>query len=396
MSIASLQCPLPIRRRAAVAPRDYARRDRAIESFEAGQHQESIGETLGYLLPDIRIPDLASDALCFVQGSARVRIHIEGDELVLTTSLAALRPDAQSTAALRFFLTRLSATGQLFQPRLRDGTIRLEFRDRLSLLHPLKLAEVLQRLPMESDANDGWLAERFGVDAPDREAIAPLDDVEFARAWSIWIEHWNSVNELMLESRRRRSVRFLDALGSYAANQVRYTLPLFGSVRARLNESADDYTDKDENPNKRDSALAKCIKEMRQVSQNELRQCLGHSSYAINPLHEGTPSLLTSMLGSGHRMQTTGELRAVGRSLEAALELIADYLYLLADHSWPVEVETALRSGLDLVSGKPWREAADVLWNHANHTARVFGSHGEHDQDRDDDRYNDSEPRYDS
>lgn len=393
MPISSLICPQPIRRRPAIAPRDYARRDRAIESFEAGEYLTAVHETLGYLLPGVAIPDLGREALCFVQGSARVRVHLVGDELTLATALMSLQPESQSTAALRYVLTRLSATGQLFQPRLHGDTITLEYRERLSLLHPAKLAEVVQRMAVESDNNDGWLAQRFGVGAPDREPVAALDDAEFARALEIWNTHWASVDELMLESRRRRSVRFLDALGSYAANQVRYALPLFGSVRATLGESADAYTDKDENPNKRDSALAKCIREMRQVPVEELRQCLGHARYAMNPLHEGTPSLLTSMLGGGHRMQTTGELRAAGRSLEAALELIADYLYLLADHSWPGEVEAALRAGLDLISGKPWREAADVLWNHANQTARTFGSHGEHDRDDDAD---DSAARHDA
>lgn len=395
MSIASLQCPLPIRHRLAVAPRDYARRDRAIESYEAGDYLTAVHETLGYLLPGAEAPVFVDGQMCFVQGSARVRVHIDDDSLVLSTALMALTPTAQSTAALRYVLTRLSATGQLFQPRLHGDIVSLEFRDRLSLLHPSKLAEVLQRMAMESDSNDGWLAHRFGVEPSDREPVAPLDEAEFARALEIWNTHWNTVNELMQESRRRRSVRFLDALGSYAANQVRYTLPLFGSVRAALNESADAYTDKDENPNKRDSALAKCIKEMRQVPIDELRACLGNARFAINPLHEGTPSLLTSMLGAGHRMQTTGELRAVGRSLEAALELIADYLYLLADHSWPSDVESALRGGLDLVSGKPWREAADALWNHANQTARVFGSHGERARDDDEDDADEDEIRYD-
>ncbi len=176
MSIASLQCPQPIRRRLTVAPRDYARRDRAIESFEAGDFLTAVRETLGYLLPGSETPVFAAGALCFVQGSARVRVHLDGDELALTTALMSLTPEAQSTAALRYVLTRLSATGQLFQPRLRGDTITLEFRERLSLLHPSKLAEVVQRMAVESENNDGWLQQRFGVGAPDREPIAPLDD----------------------------------------------------------------------------------------------------------------------------------------------------------------------------------------------------------------------------
>jgi len=46
MPIVSLLCPEPIRRRLAIAPRDYARRDRAIEAFEAGQSLEAVSETL--------------------------------------------------------------------------------------------------------------------------------------------------------------------------------------------------------------------------------------------------------------------------------------------------------------------------------------------------------------
>lgn len=382
MAISTLDLPQPIRRRPQVAPRDFAKRDRAIELFDAGDYAESVAETLRYLLPGVPIPDLTAEALCFEQGSARVRAEIDAQGFSLSTVLAALTPEAQVTAALRFFLSRISATGQVFQPRLRGEVVTLEFRDPLPLLHPVKLGEVLQRLPMEADNNDAWMVREFGVATPDRADMTPLSADEFERALAIWEGHWAAVDELMTESRRRRSVRFLDALGSYAANQVRYTLPLYGSLRARIQEASDTYTDKDEHPNKRDSVLAKAIKEMRQVGADELRASLGHARYAINPLQEGTPSLLSSLLG-GQRMQTTGELRAVGRSLEAALELIADYLYLLAYHSWPADIEATLRQGLDQASGKPWREAADGLWNHANAIVRTYGSHGERDREED-------------
>jgi len=383
MSITSLHLPAPIRRRQHHAPSDHARRDRAVELFESGSLRESVCETLAYLLPGTAVPDLVGEPLCFVQGSARVRVGIERDELAVGTVLAALQDGSQATAALRYFLTRMSSTGQLFQPRLRGDSIALEFRDRLALMHPLKLIEVLQRLPVEAYRNDAWLAQQFSVALPDREPVPPLDDDEFARAHLVWQRHWDQVDALMTESRRRRSLRVLDALGSLAVNHVNYALPLFGAVRARLNESADDFTDRDENPNRRDSVLAKCVKDMQQVGADELRACLGHLQYAINPQLDGTPSLLTSMLGGGQRMQATGELRAAGRALEAALELVSIYLYLLTHYSWPEEVEAALRAGLDLASDQPWREVTDLLWEHANSTAQTYGSHGAHDRDDD-------------
>lgn len=381
MSIASIHFPLPIRRRVSVAPRDFARRDHAIALFEAGAFEQSIVETLGYLLPEAVISDLRAKPLCFVQGSARVRLHIQGDRLLLRTVLAGLRADSHATAALRFFLSRLSSTGQLFEPRLAGNEITLEFEDALALLHPHKLIEILQRLPMEADSNDAWMSEQFAVDTPDREPVQPLDPAELANALAIWRAHWGAVDELMAECRRRRSLRFLDALGTYATDQVRYVLPLYGVVRARLNDSADVFTDKDGHPNRRETALVKCIKDMRQVNEAELSASLGHARYAINPLREGTASLLTSILGGGGTMQTIGEMRATGRALDASIELIADYHYLLAHQSWAPEIESALREALERVSDKPWREVADGLWADANQIAKVHGSHGEQDRD---------------
>ena len=386
MSIAAMTCPVPIRHRLPVAPRDYDLRDRAISAYENQDYAEAIRLTLAYLLPGETIPELDKAPMRIVQGSARVRVHIEAGSLVISTVLAELNEQSQVTAALRYYLSRLSATGQLFQPRLRGDTLSLEFRDQLSLLHPLKLIEVLQRMPMEADSNDAWMIERFAVATPDREQVQALSDEEFNRAWDIWSAHWSAINELLMESRRRRSVRFLDTLGSLAANHIRYALPLFGPVRADLNETAETYTDGEEHPNKRDSSLAKCIKEMRQVTPEQLRNCLGHAQYTINPLQEGTGALLSSML-AGSRMQSTGELRASGRSLEAALELISDYVYLLAYQSWPSEIEAALRAGLDLISDKPWREVADLLWNHANSTVRAHGNHAETERAESADEY---------
>lgn len=381
MPLASLHCPPPLRHRLPLTPRDHARRDLAIELFDSQQYGQAVRETLRYLLADAASADFAGDDFHFVQGSARVHLRLDGDGLRITSTLATFTPQTQATAALRYFLTRLSATGQLFQPRLREGTVTLEFGDRLAMLHPLKLIEVLNKLPLEADRNDAWLASQFGVDTPDRETLAALDEPEFARARDIWHAHWSAVDELLGHSRRRRSLRFLGAIGALAANWPRYALPLTGALRARLYEAAEDFTDGDADPNKRESALAKCARDMRAVSDTDLRAGLGHARYAMQPLHEGSPSLLSSMLGGSERMQGLDELQSQGHALEAAAELISVYVYLLAHYAWPAEVDTALRAGLELASDKPWREAFALLSDHAHATARAYGSHGEHEDD---------------
>lgn len=382
MSITTIYCPRPIRRQHAYAPRDHARRDRAVELFESGQYPAAVDETLAYLLPGVALGDISREPLCLVQGTARVRVHIDNGAIVISTVLAALTPDSNATAALRYFLTRLSATGQLFQPRLRDDVVTLEFTDHLTLLHPLKLLEILQRLSTEASNHDTWLVDGFGVESSDRETIAPLEAGDFDRAHEMWDTHWAAADEMITESRRRRSVPLLNSIGSYAVNQPEYTLPLHGSLRAQLSEAADVFTDRDENPNKREAALAKCIKDMRQTSREDLARCLGHARYAISPQQDGTPSLLSSVLGGAQRQQTIGDLNASGRTLESSMHQLTDYLYLLAHFAWSTPIAAALREALDAISGKPLRETAETLWSHSNATLRTYG--GSDDESRDD------------
>ena len=391
MSITAFTLPTPIRQRIEVAPRDFALRDQAIALFEAAQSRTdfiaAVSTTLAYLLPGCAMDDLANTPLQLIQGSARIHIAVDGESLRVRAVLIRLQAQAHNVAAMRFCLSRLGGTGQLFQPRLRGDEIALEFSEELRFLHPQKLIEVMQRLPSDADNNDTALEQLFGVQSVDRQPPVPLGDEQFAAALAIWQQHWDEVDALMLESRRRRQVSVLDSLGSIAINHLVYTLPLMGPVRARLTECADEFTNREESATKRDNELAKCIREMRAVTPEQLRACLGHVSYAVNPLNEGTPALLSAVLGGGSRMQKTGEHRAVGRALEATLELIADYLYLLAHHSWPSTIDSALRSGLESASAKPWREAADLLWNHANATAKAFGNHSEGAMDDEQDEH---------
>jgi hypothetical protein len=381
MSITSLYLPAPVRRQFAHTPRDHARRDRAVEMFESGERLAAIGESIAYLIPGMATPDLVREPLCLVQGSARVRLHVDGDRFYLSAVLATLTPDSNATAALRHFVSSVAATGQLYQPRLRDDVVALEYSDRVALMHPLKLIELLQTTAKEASGHDAWLVDSFGVEASDREPIAPLAADEFDAACAIWDAHWAATEDMLDELRRRRSTALLNTIAAYANSQIEYALPLYGSLREDLSDADDVYADREEHPTKRQAALAQCVKEMRQRSRDELARCLGHARYAINPLHDGSPSLLTKVLSGAQRDQTIGDLNAAGRTLESALYQAVDYLYLLAYFAWPAAIAAALREPLDLASGRPLREAADVMRAHATNLVRAHG--GEDDDERD-------------
>jgi hypothetical protein len=92
--------------------------------------------------------------------------------------LVRLTPTGNAVAALRYALTTISGSGQLYQPRLRGDDLYLEFRDKLTRMHPAKVLEVLRRMPVEADRCDDWLVGQFGAQPLERAAIEPLTEDE--------------------------------------------------------------------------------------------------------------------------------------------------------------------------------------------------------------------------
>lgn len=392
MSLLGLQCPQPLRKRPANAQVDYARRDRAIELFENGESYKALVETLRYLNPASKPAGVRQGPLFWTQGTAKVQIALShDDQLSVSSALANVAVEPANPAALRYFLGNISSTGKLFQPRLTDGVVGLHFSEKLSLLHPQKLIEVLQKLPLEADNHDAWMQEELGCESVGRAVPKVLNASERKRALALWVQHWSDMDALMLESRRRRSMRFLDAIGRIAVGQIRYTLPLFGSLRRKLNQSADVFIDRESGARERESELVRCVRSMRDAKPEEVLACLGHVNYAVTPWNPGSAGVLRSAIGSVHHMHQSNEFRQSGRSMEATVEILANYLYLLAYFTWPPVIEHALRQTLNGVSGQPWRVACDVLWTRSQEISRQFAGGSDDGESSEADFDNDSE-----
>jgi hypothetical protein len=382
MAITTLTYEPPVRRSTRQASLDYELLETADSLAESGRHLESLTKVFEHLFPEKKAFTFTGEGFSFTQGSSRVTTKIENDDVVISVPLVSLPSGGSAIAALRYVLTEISATGQLYQPRLRGEDIHLEMRERLSRIHPAKVLEVLRRMPAEADECDDFLIGQFSAKALDRAAITPLGDDEIERCERIWRQHWSDVEELLPECQRKRSMFFLNELTAYAMQRVRFALPLHGFLRSRLEEAGSTFDNTDVDPMKRESALGKCIKEMKAISRDELKQNLGHASYAIRPVSDGTPKALGNYFGPDGYMETINGLRKGGKPMDAALGLVCTFNYFLARFAWDEPVEVAMKEALAEASGKPWREQASLL---AEKASEIFEKFGEEDDDDDDD-----------
>jgi hypothetical protein len=390
MAINSLTFAPCLKRRSEHESLDYELFETAVAQFEEGHHEQSFAQVFAHLFPKHDPIDLTKAPFSFVQGSSQVTIKRTGDDVIITVPLVKLPSGGGAIAALRFLLTKISSSGQLHQPRLRGDDVFLEFRDAANRLHPAKLVEVLRRMPVEADNNDDWLIGQFGASPLERAPIAPVTDAEFAQADAMWRAHWNDVEELVKESQRKRSMFFLNEMSAYAYYRVRYALPLSGFLMAKLAEYTSTFNSTDEDPTKRETTLAKCAKEMKAIPADQLRKDLGHPQYAISPNSEGTSGVLSNYFGPGEYSESIEKYRSTGKSIEAAMALISTYTFLLGRYAWAPEVDAELQKGLTEASGKPWREAANVLAQQAEHIMEEFGDDDDDEESDSDDEDKDS------
>lgn len=376
MGVTAVTYTAPIRRPGRAGRPDFEELEHAHALAEAGLPREAIQKAFAHLFPAAVVPDLTAAPFTFVQGSSRVSVRIVDDELVITVPLVMLPTDSRAIAALRFVLTRCGGSGQTHQPRLRGDAIELEFRSKIAHLHPAKLVEALRAMPFQADSTDDWMIDQFGATPIDRAPIAPLDADELARAEAFWRAHWAEIEDLLQDSRRKRSVWFLNEITAFTCHRLQYVLPLSGSLLGRMNEAAATFNDADANPDRRETALARFIKEMKALTPADLARQLGHAEYAISPLEDGSADRVLGYIGSGSYIETIGRLRTTGKPMEAALALASTYTFLLASATWPEPVRIAMEEGLALASGKPWREAAALLWAHAQALAAVLRAEG--------------------
>ena len=383
MAINTFTYEAPVRRAATYPELDYEELEAAGHLAEEGRPLDALMKTLAHLFPGKPLPDLTKQPFVFTQGSSQVVTKIDGDDLVISTPLVRLSNDGRAIAAMRHVLTRISATGQLYQPRLDGDDLRLEYRDRMARLHPAKVLEVLTKMPEEADNNDDFLTGQFGAQPLDRSSVTPVTDEEFAQCKKIWDSHWTECEELLKDCQKKRSMFFLNELTSYAIHRIRFALPLVGFISWKLDDLASTFNDGHEDPLKRETSLAKAIKEMRAVTPEAFRASLGHTTYALAPLEEGTDEEIDNYLGD--YSETVEELKKEGKSYEAALGIYSTYNFLLGYYYWEEPIRLALQEGLAKASGKGWKEMVAILLEHSEQMVEKFGgSDDDEDEDNED------------
>jgi hypothetical protein len=382
MPITTLTYEAPVRRATTYPELDYEELEAAGALAEEGRPLDALAKVFSHLFPGKKLPDLTKEAFVFTQGSSQVSTKIEGDDIVISTPLVKLPGDGRAIAAMRHVLSKIAATGQLYQPRLTGDDLRLEYRDRVSRLHPAKVLEVLTKMPEEADDNDDFLTGQFGALPLDRSPVTPVDDAEFERCKKIWDQHWTDIEELLKDCQKKRSMFFLNEMTAYAFYRIRFALPLVGFVSWKLDELASTFNDGHEDPLKREASMARAIKEMKAVTPEALRASLGHATYALSPLEEGTSDEIDNYLND--YTESIEDWKKQGKSYEAALGMYGTYNFLLGYYHWEEPIRLALQDALAAASGKPWKEMVSVLLEHAEQIHEKYGSSDDDEDDEED------------
>jgi hypothetical protein len=384
MEIAHLQYAASMRKHTRLPPLDYEVLDAANAHCAEGRYAESLATVLAHLFPTHKIPDLQVTPFTFTHGVARVHVSRDGEDISIRVPLVALPSTPSGVAAMRHVLTKMSGSGQTHQPRVHSDGLHLEYRDKLAFMHPAKMREALFQMPTRGDASINLLVGEFGATPIETDVVVPMTADEQAHAHAIWQVHWTEIEQLLAICRRQKSLFLLNEITAIARYRLIVTLPLMGLLNTRLLDAAYVFNDTDNEPDRREVALAKCARQMLAATPVELAGSLGHAQYAVTVMREGAPQTISEYLGPCNYTRMIDERRKGGHAMEAAVALVSTYYYLLSQYTWQPDVEAVILGGLAMSHARPWRETANALFEYNKKFVKEHGADSETNADRED------------
>src|ERR1700730_1530186 len=106
MSLPALSYAAPLRRSSHDKALDFELFEASVALYDEGRPLEAVNKVLAHLLPQLPAPDLSKAPLSFTQGSSRVTVRLDGDDVLAPVPLVRLPPTGSAVAAMRHVLTR--------------------------------------------------------------------------------------------------------------------------------------------------------------------------------------------------------------------------------------------------------------------------------------------------
>jgi hypothetical protein len=339
--------------------RDLGSWAKANEFYEAGQWRKAIESTIKFVEPGFKGLPAGDASLVFPHGSIRLELKIEGERISLRAPFLNLPASGAKIALMRQVAELNFANLSLSWVRLDGDTLTFHYEDALSGCEPTKLYFILEEICYCADDHDDFYIEKFGATRVVEPELNRFDRKRKDEARAAY--------KAILESSLARGQDYADkrdfsnACTAYnlALNQISYVIAPQGALGDLLRETYSEmYSDSDDV----ETTMMKARKGLEKLLAYEnakFDEAMFYPSYFVPyKKYASVKWVQDEIEEAAERIDGM----VANRSYEdAAISALYNVYNLFWSSTLPEKVRDMAAKALKKASGKPWKDAANVL-----------------------------------
>lgn len=355
--------------------------DQSVEAFDGGKPLEAFHLLLDYVNPELRETYGNAEGTEFVvpHGSIIVTFKLEDEQLKITAPFLSL-PEKNRIPLLRQLVTLNFVTFDLAQVALKGDQLYFEYSCPLALVNPYKIYYVLEEICRTGDKYDDEFETKFGAGRIYEPEVKPYDPQTVDRVYDALQQSCKECMDALSYFETNRQY-------GYAWNVIATTMLKFmffahpqGQLLNVMNQAIREH-DREDIPLPEVVAIGKeLIESLQKTSKESLAEDLYYVETFIPPKRRSSLSNIQENFKNTYERAS----KALDNDDHMACCVLIIYKFYEMYHYNDVQddINAVVVKALKATSGKPWDEAAEILYQAIDD---IMEDNLEPDEDDDDD-----------
>jgi hypothetical protein len=333
---------------------------KTMELFEKRQFRDSVMAAIDYANPTIRKKFGNADQTEFniPHGSAVIRLKIDNSRFEVQAPFLTLPSEAKIPLMRR--ITEINfGTLSLAQIQLQGEELHFRFACPLELCYPYKVYEILREICSNADYLDDEFVDQFGARRIAEPVIIPMDAARMETAWTKFQAYLAEAQQYITWCESKRMEGFIWDIAGIQLRKIEYFMCPQGKLRNDLENALSALNNGNIPFNDRLSGAKKFIAQLQGMTREQVAENLYTTEvfvpykYYIRPDH--IKNNFTRTFESASNEMNNKDY------LGCTLTILSAYMDMFYQNNLTPDIAGFAEQNLLKASGKPWKEAAEVL-----------------------------------
>ena len=336
--------------------------DLAIKHYESERYLDSLLATIDYININARkkFGNNEQTEFCFSHGSVLVNLKIDNDKISITSPFLKL-PENAKIALLRRVAEINFNKLQLAKIVLKGDELSFRFECPLALCYPNKIYDVFRIICFNADYYDDEFVTQFGAVRIQEPVITFYTNDLIDKSFEQFTAYIKECQEYVAYFEGKRMTGFAWDIYCMFFRKLEYFLKPKGNIGNTIADMISELDSSNKSMADRNSAAKKVVLQLQTITKENLKEDLYYTDEFIPWKYYGKLERIQEYFEDSHEIATS-ELNK-GEYMACACTILLCYYRMLYSYRLTPEIQQFIEYNLEQTSEKPWKEAAELLFN---------------------------------